>query len=109
MRRVIALVQLLARAPLVDPDHGHADGPRRLADRQAQVAVVGVHVALLLRRDDDLHHGRQDAVFELAGLEFPEQGGHVGAGLEVGAGGLLALVGFLDGGGAGGEGAGPFG
>lgn len=96
VRRRVALVQLLPRTPLVDADHGHPDRPRRLADRQPQVAVVGVHVAPLLRRHHDLHHGRQDPLLQLPGLELAEQRRHVRARLRVGAVGLPALLALLD-------------
>lgn len=68
-----AVVELLARAALVDAHHGHADGPRRLADAQAQVAVVGVDIAALLEGLDDLDDGLDERVVEVSGLELSEQ------------------------------------
>ena len=72
MRRIIALVQLLPRAPLMDPHHRHPNRPRRLPNRQPQIPVVGIDVAFLLRRHHYFHHRGQDPVFQRAGLEFPE-------------------------------------
>ena len=46
----LARMQLLSRASLVDTHHGHADGPRRLADAEPEVSVIGVYVPPLLRR-----------------------------------------------------------
>ena len=66
-------VQLLARASLVDTHHGHADGPRRLADAEPEVAVVGVDVAPFLRRLDDFDDGFEDGVFEFAFFELFEE------------------------------------
>ena len=65
-------MQLLARAALVDAHHGHTNGPRRLSDAQAQVAVVGVDVAPFLRGFDDLYDRTEDAVFQVAFFEFAE-------------------------------------
>ncbi len=69
----LAVVQLLARAALVDAHHGHADGPRRLADAQPEVPVVGVDVPPLLRRPHDLHHRVQDRVVQVALFELAEE------------------------------------
>ena len=108
MRRIITLMQLLPRAPLMDPHHRHPNRPRRLPNRQPQIPVVGIHIALLLRRHHNLHHRPQDPVFQRAGLEAPEQRHHVGEGLRVGGVRLPALVAFSHGGGALGEGVLPF-
>lgn len=70
---LIALVQLLARAALVDTHHGDADGPSGFPDAEAQIAVVGVDVAALLSRAHDLHDGLQDAFFQRARFEAREQ------------------------------------
>lgn len=91
----LALVQFLARAPLVDPHHRDADRPCRFADAEAEVAVVGVDVAALLRGVDDLDDGGEDAVGEVGcgggvvvvvwwggagagGFEAAEERAHVG-------------------------------
>lgn len=70
---LFAVVQLLARASLVDAHHGHANGPRRLADAQAEVAVVGVNVAALLQGLDDLDNGLQERVVEVASFKFSKK------------------------------------
>ena len=44
-----------------------------IADAEAQVPVVGVHVPPLLRRPHDLHHRLQDAVVQVALFELAEQ------------------------------------
>lgn len=69
----LAVVQLLARASLVDTHHGHTDGPGRLADAQSQVSVIGIDISPLLGRFDNFNHGFQDAVVQIALFEFAEQ------------------------------------
>lgn len=70
---LIALVQLLSRASLVDAHHGYADGPGGFANAQAQVAVIGVDVSAFLSRFDNLHDGLEDAVFQVAFFKLAEK------------------------------------
>lgn len=70
---LFAVVQLLPRASLVDAHHCDADGPGRLADAQAQVAVVRVDIATLLEGLDDLDDGLEDGVVNVVLFEFSEE------------------------------------
>ncbi len=69
----VALVQLLARAPLVDTHHGDADGPCCLANTQTEIAIVGIDVAAFLCCFDDFDDGFEDALVEISLLELAEQ------------------------------------
>lgn len=55
-------MQLLASTTLVDTHHGDTDGPSRLADAEAEVAVVGVDVAALLEGLDDFNDGLEEGL-----------------------------------------------
>lgn len=70
---LFAVVQLLARAALVDTHHGDTNGPGCLADAEAEVAVVGVDVAALLEGLDDFDDGLEEGIVEVAGLEFAKE------------------------------------
>lgn len=80
---VAGLVELLAGRPLVDADHGHADGPGGLPDREREVLVVGLDVAAGLRGPHDLADRVEQAVVEVGALEAPEEGSQVLEHLEV--------------------------
>lgn len=73
MRLIVALVQLLARTPLVDTHHGDADGPCCLADTQAEIAIVGIDISTFLCCFDDLDDGFEDAFVEISFLELAKQ------------------------------------
>lgn len=70
---LFAVVKLLASATLVDTHHGDANGPGGLANRQPQVPVIGVDVAPLLRRLDNLDNGFEEIVGKVALFELAEQ------------------------------------
>lgn len=49
-----SVVKLLTGTSFVDTHHGDTDGPRSLADAQAEIVVVGVDIASFLEGLDDL-------------------------------------------------------
>lgn len=67
---LVALVQLLASAPLVDAHHGDADGPCCFADTQAQIAIVGVDISTFLCCSDDFDDRLEDAFVEISLFEL---------------------------------------
>lgn len=70
---LVAFMQLLSRAPLVDTNHSDADGPCCLADTQAEIAIVGINVSTFLCSFDDFDNGFEDAFVEISLLELAEQ------------------------------------
>ena len=70
---LLAVVQLLSSASLVDTNHGHTNRPGCLSDTQTKVSVVGVHVSSLLESLDDFNDGLQDVVVEFSLLKLAKQ------------------------------------
>lgn len=69
---LLSVMKLLARASLVDTNHGHTDGPCSLANTKSEIAVVCVDIPSLLESLDDLYDWLQQGILEITLLEFAE-------------------------------------
>jgi hypothetical protein len=69
----LSIMKLLASTALVDTNHGNTDGPRRLANTQTQVSIIGIDIATLLKSLDNLYDRLENIVVELTLFKLAEK------------------------------------